>query len=225
MHVWDDVIPEEVKLVYEKAGFGGKMGLGKKPALLIIDMNYNWTGQRGVPLLDLIERYPFACGEVGWKAVDLLAELLPIGREKGVPIIYTTGDPRGITAPAAASKSRRSPEARRIEGGNEIVSEIAPQRDDLVIYKQKASAFFGTPLASILYGLGIDTVVCCGTSSSGCLRASVIDACAYNFRVAVIEECSYDRAEITHKVNMFDMNAKYADVIPIEEVRRYILSL
>ncbi|MEK7281157.1 MAG: isochorismatase family protein, partial [Chloroflexota bacterium] len=96
---------------------------------------------------------------------------------------------------------------------------------DIVIYKPKASAFFGTPLASLLNALRVDTVLCCGTSTSGCVRASVIDANSYNFHVAVIEECTFDRSQVSHKVNLFDMNAKYADVISLQEAREYITSL
>lgn len=225
MAIWDDVIPEKDRLVYEKVGFGNRMGLGKKPALLIVDVNYNWTGQRGVPLLKLIERYPFACGEPGWKAVDLLADLLPVARQKGVKIIYTTGDAQARAAVPGIVKGSRAQEMRSIEGGNDIVREIAPQEGDIVIHKYKASAFFGTPLASLLRALEVDTLLCCGSSTSGCVRASVVDAAAHSFRVGVVEELTFDRGELTHKVNLFDMNAKYADVISVDEARKYILSL
>ncbi|MBI4289587.1 MAG: isochorismatase family protein [Chloroflexi bacterium] len=224
MRIWDDVIPESDRLVYEKSGHGKRMGLGKKPALLIIDVNYNWTGQRGLPVLRSIERYPFACGPSAWKAVDLLANFLPLVRQKAARAIYTTGDVRAIGL-SGGSKLGRGKEMASIEGGMDIVAEIAPQEGDIVIAKPKASAFFGTPLASMLNALGVDTLLCCGTSTSGCVRASVIDASSYNFRVAVIEECTFDRAQVPHKVNLFDMNAKYADVISLSEARTYLESL
>ena len=109
--------------------------------------------------------------------------------------------------------------------GNTIVEEIAPQKGDIVVRKQKPSAFFGTPLISMLNEVHADSVFVTGTTTSGCVRASVIDAFSYNFKVSVIEECVFDRGQASHKINLFDMAMKYADVISLKEATDYIRGL
>jgi isochorismate hydrolase len=109
--------------------------------------------------------------------------------------------------------------------GNTIVEEIAPQQGDIIVRKQKPSAFFGTPLISMLNEVLADSVLVTGTTTSGCVRASVIDAFSYNLKVSVIEECVFDRGQASHKINLFDMAMKYADVIPLKEAIEYIHGL
>src|SRR4029077_7262313 len=106
--------------------------------------------------------------------------------------------------------------------GPEIPDEIAPAASDIVISKKKASAFFGTPLASYLVDMGVDTMLVTGVSTSGCVRATVVDGHAYNYRVCVVEEGTFDRSSVAHKVNLFDMHMKYADVVSLAETRRYL---
>jgi isochorismate hydrolase len=100
----------------------------------------------------------------------------------------------------------------------DIKAELAPEPGELVIYKERASAFFGTPLVAHLQMKKIDSLIICGESTSGCVRASTVDAYSYGFHNTVVEECTYDRAMINHKVNLFDLHHKYADVMHIEEV-------
>ena len=99
-----------------------------------------------------------------------------------------------------------------------IYHEFTPQPSDIVIYKQRASAFQGTPILSHLALLGIQSLIVCGESTSGCVRASVVDGYSSGLHVSIAEECTYDRAELTHKVNLFDLHHKYADVLHVEEV-------
>ncbi|MDP2720154.1 MAG: isochorismatase family protein [Dehalococcoidia bacterium] len=228
MAVWDDIITERDKQVYEGSGMGGKRaGPGKKPAIVVIDVNYNWVGDKPEPILESIKRFPFSCGEEGWKAVNQIASLLPLAREKKVPVIYSTAQERASELEKGRwlSKSKRSMEAARIDIGTQIVKEIAPMENDIVIRKTKPSIFFGTPLMSFLNMIGVDTLFFCGGTTSGCVRASVIDGFSYNFRVSIIEECTFDRGEVSHKVNLFDMNAKYGDVVSVAEVKKYLASL
>jgi maleamate amidohydrolase len=107
----------------------------------------------------------------------------------------------------------------------EIVKEIAPEPSDIVIHKLKPSAFFGTPLQSVLNDYGVDTLLVTGGSTSGCVRATVIDAFSFNYFVAVVEEGTFDRIQLSHKANLLDMNIKYADVMKIEQVASYLDSL
>jgi maleamate amidohydrolase len=102
------------------------------------------------------------------------------------------------------------------------VREIAPRDGDIVIRKDKPSVFFGTPLMSYLHELQVDTLLVAGTTTSGCVRATVVDAFSYNFKVVVVEECVFDRGQASHKVNLFDMQAKYADVVPLEAALGYL---
>ena len=222
MAIWDDVISDQDKKVYEKAGFCNVPGLGKKPAILIIDMLYNFVGDKPEPILKSIERFPLSCGEPGWEAVQHISSLLPLARSKNVPLIYSTGAP---SLSHAWTSTARKEDVKKISFGNDIVREIAPTEHDVVISKLTPSIFFGTPLISILNVLNADTLIFCGCVTSGCVRASVFDAASYRFRVAVIEECTFDRSEICHKVNLFDMNAKYARVVSLAEVRNYLTGL
>jgi maleamate amidohydrolase len=226
MAIWDDVISPRDKLVYDKTGRStSRIGFGKQPALIIIDVNYNWVGDERESILRSIERFPASCGEEAWRAVDHIASLLVVVRAKRVPIFYTTNDFRSDIlwpgrSPGKGTGGRAS--LACIERGTDIVDEIAPTANDVVIAKSKPSAFFGTPLIGFLRALGVDTLLCCGGTTSGCVRATVVDGFSYNFRAAVIEEATFDRAEVSHKINLFDMNAKYADVVSVAEAQEYL---
>ena len=111
------------------------------------------------------------------------------------------------------------------ERGYQFVAEVAPEPGDLLIPKRHPSAFFGTALVSYLIDLGVDTVLLTGCTTSGCIRASAIDAFAYNFRCAVVEECVYDRSPLSHVVNLFDIQAKYGDVVPVADATAYLNAL
>ena len=217
MAIWDDVLTEFDKEVYRKAGYGREASLGERPALAVIDVTYDFVGDKPEPILKSIERFPLSCGENGWKAVKQIASLLPLVREKGIPIIYSASN---TSLPRVWQK--RHPGEKQNKIGNEIVKEIAPTSDDIVIYKIGPSIFQGTPLTNILVHLNVDTLICCGTTTSGCVRASVVDASTFGFNVGVIEECTFDRGEVSHKVNLFDMDAKYGKVMPLAEAKDYL---
>ncbi|MFC2013685.1 isochorismatase family protein [Chloroflexota bacterium] len=224
MHIWDDIIPESDREIYEKAGYIYKrMDYGDNPALVIIDVNYNFVGDKPEPILKSIERFPQSCGENGWKSVYQIASLLPLVREKRIPVVYSTGDPN---LPWTIRKGNsRIKEMIANKTGHDIVREIAPEPGDIVIHKVTPSVFLRTPLVNLLIPLKVDTLLFCGGVTSGCVRASVVDAASYGFKVGIIEECTFDRGEVSHKVNLFDMNAKYASVVSIAEVKEYLGNL
>ncbi len=226
MAVWDDILTERDVQVFAKAGYGSRQGFGDRPAVLIIDVNYFFVGETSEPILDSIEKYRNSCGEEGWEGVYQIQKLLKAARAKGLPVFYTTGVPLQTTIDSGrwAGKNQRAAEdqGELAEHGNEVVVEIAPEERDIVIRKMKPSAFFGTPLVSYLNEFQINTLLVGGTTTSGCVRASVIDAFSYNYKVAVIEECTFHRGQASHKVNLFDMNAKYADVISLAEAEAYL---
>jgi nicotinamidase-related amidase len=222
---WDRLIPEQEKAVYQAAGYFKRGTWGARPALLIVDVNYNFTGDRPEPILESIKRFRTSCGEVAWQTLPRIAALLEAARAHDVPVFYTTSGYRPTVAGAGswAQKSSRAaaPTPDELRLGPEIVKEIAPLPDEIVIRKDKPSAFFGTPLVSHLVLRGVDTVVIAGTVTSGCVRASAVDAFSHNYRVVVVEDCVFDRAETTHPINLFDLDAKYADVVPSREVIAY----
>ena len=214
MAVWSGTITEEEERRYDRAGFGGAGTIGSRPALLIIDVQYRTVGTSPKPYWDAIEEYPTSCGDVGWAAVARIAELLAVFRDKGFPVLYPHVAPKN----AATDSGRLAEKIPTILGidatGYEFVAEVAPRDGDVLLPKKHPSAFFGTPLVSHLIDLGADTLVVTGCTTSGCVRASVTDAFAYNFHVIVPEDAVYDRAPTAHAVNLWDMNAKYADVMP-----------
>ena|SRR5579875_996481 len=227
--IWDDVIPERDRRVFEEAGYGVLGGWGARPALLVVDVTYDFCGDRPEPILDSIQKFRNSCGEAAWEAIPHLQRLIAAARAKGVPVIYTKADEHRtpIRVGSWAFKNSRALGPTEISRrmGNQIVAEIAPQEGDLVIEKDKPSAFFGTPLLSYLVLLGCDSVIVTGTTTSGCVRATVIDAFSNNLRVTVAEECCFDRLIVSHKVNLFDMHGKYADVRSVDECIAYLMTL
>lgn len=220
-HVWEDVIDDEIRAI--TANYAARVGLRNRPALLCID-NYNAVfGDRpDEPLLEAIKRFPQSCGPAAWKALDPTLALLAAARSAGIPIIHTTRDDRAHSpgSPMASTK-------RRTSGGNPawdhaFFAPLAPRPEELVIYKPRASVFFATPLGSHLTQLGIDSVLICGNSTSGCVRASVSEAYMRGLRVGIVEECVFDRNHLSHKVNLYDMNTKYGDVMFLDEVLDYL---
>jgi maleamate amidohydrolase len=214
MNAWDGLLgPDELE-VYRRAGYGRLPGEGRRPAVLVIDMEYNFTGERPEPILASIAKFRNSCGETAWQSIPKIARLLRVARARGVPVAYTHGFPR--------SSGATRHEARI---GTDIVRELAPRAGDAVYRKAAASAFLGTPLAARLVGWGVDTVLVTGCTTSGCVRASVVDAHDYGFRTIVVEECVFDRAITPHRLNLFDMAQKYAVVRPLARVEAWLRRL
>ena len=228
--VWDQFLTERDRKVFGAAGYGGEAGFRDRPALLVIDINYDFVGDRPEDILSSIQRFANSCGEEGWRAMERLVPLLAAARRKGLPIFFTTTeqDHAFLDHTSWGAKNQRVGEwagARSGVQGSAIPELIAPQEPDAVIRKKKPSAFFGTPLLQYLIELGVNQLLCCGTTTSGCVRASVIDAFSYNYRVAVVEDCTFDRGQASHAINLFDMSQKYADVVPSQRVLEYIDAL
>ncbi|MBQ0906945.1 isochorismatase family protein [Micromonospora sp. U21] len=212
-----DVVDDETIHRYARAGFGSPVGLGERPALLIIDAQYRTVGTRRQPFDAAVEEFTTSCGEVGWNAVDRIAELLAEFRANDLPVLYPHVAPKasydtgrlGAKVPAIMSIPAH---------GYEFVKEIAPVEGDILLPKRHPSAFFGTPLASYLIDVGADSVVVTGATTSGCVRSSVVDAFSYNFKVTVPADAVYDRSPVVHEVNLFDMAQKYADVTATDQL-------
>jgi nicotinamidase-related amidase len=220
---WAGVITAEDESRYERAGFGRPSGLGNRPALLIIDVQYRTLGNTSKPFDQALEDYTTAVGEEGWKAVGRISELLSYFRDNNLPVLYPHVAPK--LPYDAGTLGAKVPSIMQVpEQGYRIPPELAPQAQDIMLPKKHPSAFFGTPLVSYLIDLGVDTLIVTGCSTSGCVRSTVVDAFAYNYKVVVPFDAVYDRSETVHKVNLFDMGQKYADVMStaksLEELSR-----
>src|SRR5229473_662195 len=226
--IWNKFLTERDKAVFESSGYGARGGFGKRPALLIIDVNYAFCDERPMPILESIKRWRNSCGEDAWVAMPYLKALIDKAHAKGIPVIYTTGVRRedNWDSESWTWKNGRSDEdmtskpATNVDG-NDIVAEIAPAPQDIVVLKEKPSGFFGTNMASYLTLLGCDSVIVTGTTTSGCVRATVLDAFSLNYRIALAEEGCFDRSQASHAINLCDMNAKYADVVKTSEVLEF----
>lgn len=199
---------------YRQRGiFQERFGFGKKPAVVVVDFAYGWTDDAyagGSKRLD--------------EPVENTARLLSAAREKDVPIVYTTSSFRPNTgdqpfkSAADISGEFRAWDARACE----IDSRIAPTSKDLVIEKENSSAFFGTHLTPYLIQLGVDTVLIAGCSTSACIRATATDAKSNRFRPIVLGDCVGDRAAAAHVFTLFDLQARFADVVTLSETLAYL---
>jgi maleamate amidohydrolase len=226
---WNAFMTERDRLVHRESALGTRAGFGRRPALLIIDASYDFVGEKSQPLMESIKRWPLSSGEEGWNALRHIGALRDAAHAKRAPVIYTTAFFRDDRWDAGgwAWKTGRSAEWPRDSAvnRNDIVAQIAPHPQDIVILKQKPSGFFGTNLASYLTLLGCDSVIVVGGTTSGCVRATVVDAFSFNYRVAVPEQACFDRFQASHAVGLYDMNAKYADVVSVSEALAFYAAL
>jgi nicotinamidase-related amidase len=225
---WIEQLTARDRQAVELLGYGARQGYGKRPALLVIDVNYEFCGHDDVPLLEVIKQWPTACGEDAWRAVAVMRRLIDAVKSKGLPVFYSTNTrrPDGFDAGSWKWKSAGTRGKRaRIERADDIVEPIAPRPEDVIIRKTKPSVFFGTPFVSFLVDLKVDSLIVCGGTTSGCVRASVVDAFSHNLRCAVVEDACFDRLQCSHAVSLLDLQAKYADVVDCAEAVRFIASL
>jgi nicotinamidase-related amidase len=200
------------------------MERGSNPALLLVDVYRGVFGDEPQPLMQAMEDWPASCGLAGWAALPRIKQLLLEARSAGIPVVHITGTgeiPHWRSRPGRGEALTEEAAERR-RRHFDIVDEVAPIAGEVVIRKAAPSAFFGTPLASYLNQLRVDSVIVSGESTSGCVRATVVDASSYRFDVVVVEECVFDRHEAAHAINLFDMDQKYADVLGIEETIAYL---
>jgi len=221
-HCWKDLVSPEVLDIYSH--YERKTFVGPAPALVAIDL-YELAYQGGAkPVAELHRTHPSTCGAFAHAAIEPTKRLFAAARAAGLPIFYTTQDTRPDSQPSRITATRR----QNMQLGPELYGirpEFKPQPGDVVITKQRASAFYGTPLAAHLAQLGVRSVIVCGESTSGCVRASAVDAYSHGLHVTLAEECCFDRSLLSHKVNLFDMHHKYADVMHVDEVVAHLGTL
>ncbi len=216
MKEWMKLIPEAERRTYSRAGFHSDLKLGANPALIVVDVTYGFCGTEGLSLEAAIAEYPTACGPAAWKAMPRIARLIAQFRTRKLPVVFTLSDTNSTPFAGKATKSKR---LRPVGTGfNDFPAAILPREGEWVLAKTKASAFFQTPLPAYLAKQQVDTVVVCGVSTSGCVRATAVDACSHGYSTFVIDDCCFDRSYFAHCANLFDLDAKYAAVLSSDEL-------
>jgi maleamate amidohydrolase len=202
----------------ERAGYGGTVGVGKRPVVLVVDVTWAFCGDDPTAdVLQAVEKYPHASGRFAWEAMPAVRRLVDGARERQVPVIFTRGP--STSSPAWSRWDDKNSRQRSAPpGAGEIVPDSGYRPDDVVLHKEAPSAFFGTPLLRWLTGLGADSVIVCGGTTSGCVRGTVVDAFSHNLKVAVAADATFDRVQASHRIGLFDMNLKYADVLPVARI-------
>ena len=225
--IWDKYLTDQDK-AHVAMGENKQVGFGESPALLLIDL-YRWVfGDRPQSILEATKEWPASCGMAAWDAIPALQTVLKAARDAGIPVIHATGrDDDGLagwsTGRQIYGNTDRSPEAlERRNRKYDIIEEVSQVDGEPVIRKASPSAFWGTPLVGHLTAHNVDTIIAGGETTSGCVRASVLDGCTNRFRMIVVEEAVFDRHEAAHAINLFDMNQKYADVLPLADVLEYL---
>jgi maleamate amidohydrolase len=220
MKEWLKAIPAEELKTYRSAGFVSDTNIGQKPCLIVVDMTYGFTGSEGLTLEEAVKEFHTACGPASWEAMQRIVRLIELFRGLRRPIVFTRSD---LTATAFAGKATTSKRTGRpAPRFNEFPPAIAPRDGEWVLEKTKASAFFQTPLSAYLIKQGVDTAVVCGVSTSGCVRASAVDAFSHGFRTIVVDDCCFDRSYFAHCANLFDLQAKYAAVLSLHELQQVL---
>jgi maleamate amidohydrolase len=201
--------------VYRRQGFGKAIARGTRPALLVVDF-----------VNGFLDPEMFGGGNIV-DAARRTKRLLAAARAGMLPVVFTriVYAEDGSDAGVWCEKAPRLKLLTESSEASRVPALLKPKRGELVVRKTQASAFFGTDLASYLTYRGVDTIVIAGCTTSGCVRASVVDAISYNFRPIVVPDCVGDRALAPHEANLFDIGQKYADLVPLDEAAAWVSAL
>jgi nicotinamidase-related amidase len=227
---WGAYFPCEELATLAQAGYGNRIGFGARPALLVVDATYSFCGDRPRPIDEAIAINRRSCGDRAWAALEPVRRLLMAARAAGIPVVFSTM--RDSADPAYEPGLWRLKNTRGIEDGgspdardNEILDEIRPLTGELVLAKDKPSVFVGTGLAAHLVRHGVDSLIICGGTSSGCVYATAVDGFSHNYPVAVVQDASFDRIETAHRAALLDIDMKYGDVVDSAEVIAHLGAL
>lgn len=221
-HSWDSLVtPRDREFL--KARSTKERGMGSRPALIVIDMQYIACGDKDEDILTMIKEWPSGCGHEAWEAIPRQQVLIEACRRAGVPIIYTRYVPQLIQFDGFAKKRADASQQPVLSDKKwQIMPQIAPTGSDIVLDKSYASVLYGTPLSSWLIAMGIDTTILIGNSTGGCVRASAVDLTTQNYNVVVVEDCVFDRIELSHAAALLDLWMKYCDVVFSDTVLSYL---
>jgi nicotinamidase-related amidase len=212
-HCWKDIVSPEILKVYEP--YHRHVYVGERPALLAIDLyNFVYRGDPAKYPHELVDEFPNACGKYAWDAIEPTKKLFSACRAAAMPIIYLSGSTR-------KGRVRSTNRQTGYDVGDDMMDihpAFAVQENDILIRKERASAFHSTPLVAQLTRLGVNSLIVCGESTSGCVRATAVDGYSNGYHVTVAEECVFDRSDLSHKINLFDLHHKYADVMVLDDI-------
>jgi len=216
--VWERYVPAEELRALVDGGFGAPGPRGERPALMVIDVVESFLGDGGTGRLGM------GCGPMGRERLPAICTLIDAARAARVPVVFTKGDPVDKAFAGGSIKRTRDGDVARAVHDSPFPPEIVPRPDEYVLSKPKASAFFGTPLVSYLQRCGIDSLVLAGTTTSGCIRATAVDAASYNYAVVAVEDACFDRSHFAHAANLFDIQMKYGEVVDAAAARALLSS-
>ena len=206
---------DDAREVYERARLGGSVTLGERPAVLVVDFSCGFTDPECALGADMTDE------------VEATKRVLDLARARGLAVVFTSiGFEPSLKD--GGLWLQKAPALADLQLGGQWVAidpRLEPRDDETVVLKKGASAFFGTNLAAILISQGVDTVILCGATTSGCVRATAVDLLQHGFPTLVPRECVGDRAQAPHEANLFDIQAKYADVVSLEDALGYLESV
>lgn len=216
--IWERGIPEEDRLIMRRAMGASPARPGERPALVVIDVLYGFTGSRPLPIGEAIDEYPTSCGEAAWEALPAIRRLIDAFRDADRTIVWIKGDVSASAALGRATRRERTGQLPDALDPGAIHADVAPVGDEPVIGKARASAFFATMLPVFLNRVGADGVVLVGSTTSGCVRASAVDAYSYGYDTFVVADACFDRSSLSHRVSLFDLGNKYATVVESQDL-------
>lgn len=197
-------------------------GRGQAPALICVDIVRSFVGEPGRSLSEAIAEWPPACGPAAFESLPHVAKLIAASRGAGIPIVHLRPGAENARFFGDTVKGELVEFVNSRPGAVEFVPEATPSAGEMVIAKPKASGFFDTPLGNYLRRIGVDSVLVAGTTTSGCVRATVVDSFSWGFATFVVEEATFDRSPLSAAVSLYEMNARYADVITCEDAVEWL---
>lgn len=223
---WVPDLPDTDRSVIERTSYGTPADMGRRPVLVLVDFQAAYLGD-DLPILQQIERFPSGGGDAAWEALRNSLPVLEAARKNDVPIIFTVVSHTAAAAHTNSFVRKRGNSDAFLEGspGTKLAAELERRPNETLLTKGSASAFQGTGLYELLTEIGADSVVTCGLSTSGCVRATVVGAAGYGFPVSVVEDASADRISISHRVALFDIWLKYGNVVSSESAASYFARL
>ncbi|RTZ44401.1 isochorismatase family protein [Candidimonas sp. SYP-B2681] len=222
MNPWEQYLSPADRAVIDRAKFGRRMGFGKKPAIIVIDVQRFMIGDADAPMA-----WPSNSGEAGHAAIPHIQEVLRVARAHDVPCFFAAFEIDASGKDMGVYRRKRDlleTENWCLAGsrGAELLPELEVNESDIIFVKKKPSGFHGTPLLGYLIEREIDTVIIVGGSTSNCIRATVFDASSYNYRTIVVREGVFDRIPISNAISLFDMDRQFADVVSSADVVDYL---
>jgi maleamate amidohydrolase len=221
---WEEVFQGAEGRAY--SSFRRPQPRGRRPAVIVIDVVTSFIGSPGLDLEGALAEWPSACGPVAHEALPAIAELLAAARAGGAPVVhFRPSGPAGRLLGPTVKGELDGDYLNGRPGAVDFAPQAAPDEGELVVAKPRASAFFDTPAATYLRSLGVDSLLVAGCTTSGCVRASVVDAFSHGFGTFVVEQAVFDRSRLSAAVSLYEMDAKYADVLQLEDTVEWLKSL